>query len=113
MLHTIFHNELEHFSIAKIKVIETNEAYEEKEIVVKGYFSNFNRERAIISMACLNTILSLASNIIVVSYQTFIPATKDGLIAYLSSDLFYGIGKKTAQRIIDHLGDAAVVKNIK
>src|SRR5699024_6650494 len=34
----------------------------------------------------------------------------DGLIAYLSSDLFYGIGKKTASRIIEHLGESAISK---
>src|SRR5699024_12762370 len=39
------------------------------------------------------------------AYQTYIPDTKEGLVAYLSSDLFYGVGKKTAERIIDQLGD--------
>src|SRR5699024_2380907 len=37
-VHTIFHNEQEQFSIAKIKIHETNEHYKYKEIVAKGYF---------------------------------------------------------------------------
>lgn len=36
------------------------------------------------------------------------PDTEEGVITYLSSDLFYGIGKKTATRIIDHLGVDAI-----
>lgn len=44
----------------------------------------------------------------VTSYQTFIPDTKDGLIAYLSSDMFYGIGKRTAKKVVDHLGESTV-----
>ena len=40
ILFTIFENEAEHFSIAKIKIHETNEDYAEKDIVGKGYFSN-------------------------------------------------------------------------
>src|SRR5690625_3747383 len=44
------------------------------------------------------------------SYQTYIPDTKNGLILYLSSDLFYGVGKKIADRIVDHLGNTAISK---
>lgn len=39
LLYTIFHNDVEHFSIAKVKILDTNLNYDEKEIVIKGYFS--------------------------------------------------------------------------
>ena len=38
MIHTIFENKQEHFSIAKIKILETNQQFDETEVVVKGYF---------------------------------------------------------------------------
>lgn len=38
-------------------------------------------------------------------YEEVIPATKDGIIAYLSSGKIKGIGKKTAQKIYDAFGD--------
>lgn len=37
-IRMIYHNPSESFSIALIRVIETTEKLEEKEIVVKGYF---------------------------------------------------------------------------
>src|SRR5699024_6449003 len=42
------------------------------------------------------------------AFQTVKPSSKDGLITYLSSDLFQGVGKKTAQKIVDHLGETAI-----
>ncbi len=34
--------------------------------------------------------------------------TKEAIISYLSSDLFKGVGKKTAQNIVNALGDNAI-----
>lgn len=36
------------------------------------------------------------------------PQTKEAIISYLSSDLFKGVGKKTAQNIVNALGDNAI-----
>mgnify|MGYP003623369678 CR=1 FL=1 len=39
-----------------------------------------------------------------------LPTNKDGIIAYLSSDIFTGIGAKTAEIIYNELGDNAIEK---
>lgn len=39
--------------------------------------------------------------------------TKDGLIAYLSSERFYGIGPKLATNIVEHLGLDCIPKILK
>lgn len=36
------------------------------------------------------------------------PQTKQGLVQYLSGELFKGIGKKTAERVVDTLGEDAI-----
>ncbi|MBP1968757.1 exodeoxyribonuclease V alpha subunit [Virgibacillus natechei] len=110
LLYTIFHNEKEHFSISKIKVEDTNENYKEKEITAKGYFSNLQEQTTYYFYGVFEKHPKFGLQYKVNSYQTFIPDTKDGLIAYLSSDLFYGVGNKTATRIIDHLGESAISK---
>ncbi|WP_121615082.1 ATP-dependent RecD-like DNA helicase [Virgibacillus halodenitrificans] len=110
LLHTIFHNEAEHFSIAKIKVIETNEDFKEKEIIAKGYFSNLQEQTAYLFYGLFENHPRFGLQYRVTSYKTYIPDTTEGLIAYLSSDLFYGIGKKTAGKIVQHLGENAVSK---
>lgn len=108
LLHTIFHNDTEHFSIAKIKVLDTNEDYQEKDIVAKGYFAKLQDGTAYSFFGEFVKHPKFGLQYHVNSYQTFIPNTKDGLIDYLSSDLFYGIGKKTASRLVTHLGENAI-----
>jgi len=110
ILYTIFHNETEHFSIVKIKIQETNEDFKEKEIVAKGYFSNLQEQTTYYFYGEFEKHIRFGLQYKVNSYKTVIPNTKDGLVAYLSSDLFYGIGKKTAERIIKHLGETAITK---
>lgn len=108
LLHTIFRNEQEHFSIAKIKIDETNTAFKEKEIVIKGYFSNLQETTTYLFYGQFENHVKFGMQFAVQAYQTYIPDTKEGLVAYLSSDLFYGVGKKTAERIIDQLGETAI-----
>lgn len=108
LLYTIFHNATEHFSIAKIKVTGTNEEIQDKEVVVKGYFSNLQETKDYIFYGQMERHNKFGLQYQVTSYESNIPDTKDGLIAYLSSDLFYGIGKKTAVKIIEHLGESAI-----
>ncbi|WP_010098962.1 ATP-dependent RecD-like DNA helicase [Ornithinibacillus scapharcae] len=110
LLYTIFRNDVEYFSIAKIKVTDTNLEIEEKELVVKGYFSNLQEGTVYIFYGRLERHPKYGQQYNVSTYQSFIPDTKDGLIAYLSSDMFYGIGKKTAKKVVDHLGDSLVSK---
>jgi len=110
LLFTIFHNEQEHFSIAKIKIHDTNTDFKEKEIVIKGYFSNLQEGTPYSFYGQFENHAKFGLQFSIDSYQTFVPDTKDGLIAYLSSDMFYGIGKKTAGKIVDQLGETAISK---
>lgn len=110
LLYTIFQNEHEHFSIAKIKILETNERFDEKEIVGKGYIATLQEGVVYNFFGQIETHPKFGKQYQINAYETFIPDTRDGLIAYLSSELFYGIGKKTATRIIDTLGLSAISK---
>ncbi|WP_067727319.1 SF1B family DNA helicase RecD2 [Oceanobacillus damuensis] len=110
IVNTIFHNEAEHFSIVKISVQDTNEEFKEKEIVAKGYFSNLQEQTTYYFYGEFERHVRFGLQYKVSSYKTIIPDTKEGLAAYLSSDLFYGIGEKTAERIIGHLGETAISK---
>ncbi|MDL4841449.1 SF1B family DNA helicase RecD2 [Aquibacillus rhizosphaerae] len=110
LVHTIFENEAEHFSIAKIKILDTNEAFEESEMVIKGYFTRLDPSEIYLFYGSVIEHKKFGKQYQVDHYQRFVPDTKDGLVAYLSSDLFYGIGKKTAEKIVDYLGETAVSK---
>lgn len=110
LLYTIFHNEAEHFSIAKIKIHDTNEDYKEDEIVGKGYFSNLQEGTVYSFYGEMEKHPKFGWQYSIISYETYIPNSKDGLVSYLSSDLFYGVGEKTAMKIIEHLGEDAIAQ---
>lgn len=41
-------------------------------------------------------------------FQKELPDTAEAIVKYLSSGLFHGVGKKTAQKIVDHFGAGAL-----
>ncbi|WP_077327145.1 SF1B family DNA helicase RecD2 [Virgibacillus siamensis] len=110
LLYNIYQNEQEHFSIAKIKIHDTNEDFQAKEIVIKGYFSSLQEATPYYFYGVFENHVKFGLQYNVNSYRTFIPDTKDGLAAYLSSDMFYGIGKKTASKIVAKLGENTISK---
>lgn len=110
ILYTIFHNETEHFSIAKFVIHQTNEEIDEKEIVGKGYFTNLQEGTTYTFYGHFEYHPKFGKQYAIKAYETYIPSSREGIVSYLSSDLFYGIGKKTAEKIVDHLGDSAISK---
>src|SRR5690625_62733 len=110
IVFTIYENENEYFSIAKIKIIETNEPYEEKEIVGKGHFYQLQEGVTYTFYGELVHHRKFGTQYDISAYKTYVPETKEALIDYLSSDLFYGIGKKTATTIVETLGENAIEK---
>ena len=113
IMFTIFENTEEHFSIAKIKIHDTNESYTEKDIVGKGYFSNLQPGVVYQFFGKLDTHPKFGVQYNITAYQTFVPETKEAVVAYLSSDLFYGVGKRTAESIVEKLGENAIQKILK
>lgn len=110
IVFTIYENAQEHFSIAKIKIHDTNETYKENEIVGKGHFINLQKGVVYQFYGQLTHHTKFGLQYDITSYQTFVPETEEAVIAYLSSDIFQGVGKKTAQSIVEYLGENAIKK---
>ncbi|MFG6118930.1 SF1B family DNA helicase RecD2 [Thalassobacillus sp. B23F22_16] len=104
----IFHNDSEHFSIASVRIKDTNEPLEEKDVVIKGHFSPLEEGESYIFQGKIQQHPKFGKQYQIDFYRRVLPESKDGLIAYLSSDLFQGIGKKTAEKIYQQLGNQAV-----
>jgi len=107
---TIFHNPDTLFTIAKLKVRETNSGYEDKEIIVKGSFPQLNAEDDYKFTGKLVNHPTYGAQFDVHTFAKEMPATETGLVHYLSGDLFPGIGMKTAQIIVKQLGTDAIKK---
>jgi exodeoxyribonuclease V alpha subunit len=109
-LVTIFHNEQNLYTVLRIRVEETNDQYEDKEAVITGYFPKIHEQETYIFFGEFKDHPKFGMQFQTQHYRKDIPQTKQGVIAYLSSEMFKGIGKKTAENIVDALGENAISK---
>jgi exodeoxyribonuclease V alpha subunit len=110
VLHTIFHNEENLYSVVRMKVLETNETYDEKEVIVTGHFPRMHEEEVFTLNGYFKEHPRYGMQYHVEMFKKELPQTKNGIVQYLSSDLFKGIGKRTAERIVEKLGEQAISK---
>ncbi|MBB2481733.1 ATP-dependent RecD-like DNA helicase [Bacillus sp. APMAM] len=109
-LVTIFHNEQNLYSVIRIKVDETNEDRADKEAIITGYFPKMHEQETYIFYGAFQEHPKFGLQYNAKHFKKEIPHTKQGIVGYLSSELFNGIGKKTAERIVDELGENAITK---
>ena len=107
---TIFHNETNLYTVLRIRVEETNENYEDKEAVITGYFPKVHEHENYIFYGEIKDHPKFGLQFHATHFRKDIPQTKQGVVSYLSSELFKGIGKKTAEKIVDTLGENAISK---
>lgn len=109
-LVTIFHNEQNLYSVIRIRVDETNHDYDDKEAVITGYLPKMNEEETYTYYGDFKEHPRFGLQLQATSFRKEMPQTKQGVVAYLSSNLFKGIGEKTAENIVDTLGEEAISK---
>ena len=105
---SIFHNPQNLFSIIKLKIRSTNTTYTDKEIIVTGYFPQLVLEEAYKFTGVIRNHPKYGIQFQVETFQKEVPATETGIVHYLSSDMFPGIGRKTAELIVKKLGENAI-----
>lgn len=110
---TIF-NSGKGFIIGLIKIKETNdeqmEDYINKTITFTGYFADLNEEDDYIFYGNLVEHPKYGIQYQVEESDRIKPEDKDGIVEFLSSDLFPGVGEKLAIKIVDTLGESALDK---
>ncbi|TRZ37475.1 ATP-dependent RecD-like DNA helicase [Niallia circulans] len=109
-LVTIFHNEENLYTVLRIRVDETNDTYEDKEAVVTGYLPKMHENDTYTFFGEFKDHPRFGLQFQVSSFRKEMPQTKQGVITYLSSELFKGIGQKTAENIVESLGENAIAK---
>ncbi len=107
---TIFHNEQNLYTVLRIRLEETNEDYDDKEAVITGYFPKIHEHENYMFFGELKDHPKFGLQFHATHFRKDIPQTKQGVINYLSSELFKGIGKKTAEKIVETLGDNAITR---
>lgn len=105
-----YQNPSNFYKVLLIQIEDTNLSYKEKEIVITGNFGHMQEEEMYRFFGKIVTHPKYGTQFVAERYNQMKPTSAEGLIAYLSGDKFPGIGQKTAQSIIEVLGEKAIDK---
>ncbi|MCM3762305.1 ATP-dependent RecD-like DNA helicase [Alkalihalobacillus oceani] len=108
--HIVFHNEENHYTVAYIQIQATNEEIKEKKVTVVGILPKLEVEETFLFFGSLAEHPKFGLQYQVDQFRRDLPQTKHGIIQYLSSSRFPGVGEKTAQMIVETLGERAITK---
>lgn len=102
------------YVIGLFKVKETNQEdvkdYLDKTLTFTGYFADLNENDDYIFYGELINHPKYGYQYQVKEYEKIKPQDKEGIIAFLSSDIFPGIGEKMATKIVEVLGNSTIDK---
>lgn len=105
------------YKVGLFKVKEASDGEEKnyinKTITFTGNFMSLNNELTYIFKGNIVNHARFGIQFNVVSYESYMPSGEDGVVMYLSSGIFKGIGPKTAKQIVDTFGDETIneIKN--
>ncbi|WP_019235935.1 SF1B family DNA helicase RecD2 [Staphylococcus warneri] len=103
----LFQNSDNFYTVLKVDTIETNESFDTMPTVV-GFLPNVVEGDVYTFKGQTVEHPRYGKQLKAETFEKELPQTKDAIISYLSSDLFKGIGKKTAQNIVNTLGENAI-----
>jgi len=102
--HYLFRNQDNGYSIAKV-ILE-----DESEVIMTGYFPELSKEVTYRFTCEETTHPKYGIQYKVIQFDKADVQNKEGLIAYLSSDLFTGIGPVKARKMVELFGDQTIKK---
>ncbi|WP_430603493.1 RecD/TraA family helicase [Enterococcus sp. DIV0724b] len=103
-----FQNPSNFYKVLLVKITDTNTDYLEKEIVTTGSFGQIQEEEIYRFFGHFVDHPRYGKQFQVDSYQQERPTSASGVVNYLSSEKFPGIGKRTAEKIVEILGEDAI-----
>ncbi|MGX7042317.1 SF1B family DNA helicase RecD2 [Leuconostoc holzapfelii] len=107
--HIIFASSDSYFKILSVQIDEaTLVDWDAPEIIVTGTFADVQEGSTYAFYGQVVRHPKYGQQLKVVRYENELPPDENGLIKYFASGQFSGIGKKTAEKIVDHLGLDAV-----
>lgn len=98
------------YKVVLVEITDTNVNWPEDEIVVTGNFGDLVEENSYHFTGKLVYHPRYGKQFQAANYTSVIATTREGVVKYLSGEQFPGIGKKTAERVVDVLGDDAIEK---
>ncbi|MBY6035363.1 ATP-dependent RecD-like DNA helicase [Fictibacillus nanhaiensis] len=110
LIVTVYHQSESLYTVARVRVKETNEDYNEKEAMITGILPPLREDEQYLFYGKFKDHPKYGKQYEVEFFKKEMPQSREAMIQYLSSDLFKGIGKKTAEHIVEVMGDDAIQK---
>ncbi|MCT6857964.1 MAG: ATP-dependent RecD-like DNA helicase [Apilactobacillus sp.] len=102
---TFFESNDSFFKVLLVKISETNISdWHEDEIVITGNFADIAEENEYQFFGVLVDHPKYGKQFKADNYHSTVPTSKEGLVEYLSGDNFPGVGKQTANKMVEILG---------
>jgi exodeoxyribonuclease V alpha subunit len=106
----IFNSPDSFFKVLVVSVEEANFDWHEPEITVTGSFGDLSDDQTYRFEGKIVEHPRYGQQFQASSYHANRPTSRDGLVDFLSGKQFAGVGKKTAEKIVDELGTGAIDK---
>lgn len=107
IIRILFQNNDNFYTVLKAEVIDTNEDFDD-EVTVTGFLPQIAEGDTYTFTGKIMLHAKYGKQLQAEKFEKDLPQSKDGIIHYLSSDLFKGVGKKTARTIVEILGEDAL-----
>ncbi|GAF22802.1 RecD-like DNA helicase YrrC [Bacillus sp. JCM 19047] len=106
--HVLFRNAENDYTVATVKIDKTNEQIEAKKTTIVGHLPELEIDETYSFFGQVTEHPKFGTQYKVETFKREMPKTKNGIIKFLSSDRFPGIGTKTAETIVNELGERAI-----
>ena len=100
LITTLFHNEKNKYTVIKIRLDQKKD----ENVVVVGYFDTPKKEDLIRYYGEYKDHIKYGKQFVIEQYEKVLPNDNEGIIRYLSSSTFKGVGAATAKIVVDTLG---------
>ena len=101
---TIYNRENYTVGLIKVKDNDIDPGLNDKTITFTGYFTNINIDDNLVLNGNFTVHNKYGEQFLATSYEISLPEEKDGIVTFLSSELFKGIGEAKAERIYEMFG---------
>ena len=99
-----YHNPNNRYHVAMVRLDQKKK----ETIIIVGYFEELKKDELYRFNGEFKSHPKYGYQFVVESYERILPNDKEAIIRFLSSSLFPKIGRKTAEKVYDLLGDNAL-----
>lgn len=104
----IYNRDNYYVGLIRVKDNDLDSGLNDKTITFTGYFSDINIDDILVLKGEFTKHNKYGEQFLTTSYEVSLPDEKDGIVTFLSSDAFKGIGEAKAKKIYEELGDNAI-----